>query len=91
MVKWNLLIRRRLIGSEDPANNVGPRSGATDVRKLVKAERLDDVVEIRGSEYREASEEDGSGIVEQRLEPWFVGFDGVCELSEIEVVCGGAG
>lgn len=79
MVKGDLLIRRRLVGSEDTADDASAWRGASHVRKLFVAESLDDVVEVGGGRDGEASEEDGSGSVEEGVEIGFVGGDCLCE------------
>lgn len=76
MVEGNLLIRWGLISCEDPSNNVSPRGGPADVRQLLEPKSLDDVVEVRSCVYGEASEENRSTFVKQRLEVWFLGFYG---------------
>lgn len=48
MVKGDFLVGRRLVGGEDPTDDVGPGGGAADVRELLEAEGLNDVVEIGG-------------------------------------------
>lgn len=42
----NLLIRRRLVRSENTADDVGTRGSATDIRKFVETESFNDVVEV---------------------------------------------
>lgn len=82
MMERDLLIRRRLIGGENPANDVPPGSSAADVRQLFEAEGLDDVVEVGGGGNRKPSEEDGAGVVKVGFKPGLVGFNGVDEVGE---------
>jgi len=82
MVERDLLIRRRLIGGENPTDDVTSGSSAADVRQLFEAERLDDIVEVGGGGNRKPSEEDGTGVVKAGLKPGFVGFNGVDEVGE---------
>lgn len=79
MVKWDLLIRRRLVGGEYTTDDASAWRGSSDVGKLVETESLDDVVEVGGGRDGEASEEEGSGSVEEGVEIGFVGGDGLCE------------
>lgn len=79
MVKWDLLIRWGLVGGEDTSYDASAWRGASYVRKLVETESLNDVVEVGGGVHGEASEEDGSGSVEEGVEIGFVGGDGLCE------------
>lgn len=48
MVKGDLLVGRGLVGGEDATDDVGPRGGAADVRELLEAEGLHNVVEVGG-------------------------------------------
>lgn len=82
MMERDLLIRRRLIGGENPTNDVTPGSSAADVRQLLEAEGLDDVVEVGGGGNRKPSEEDRAGVVKAGLKPGFVGLNGVDEVGE---------
>lgn len=52
MMKRDFLIRRGLVSSKNPADDVGPRSGAADIRQLLVPKRFDDVVEVGSSGYR---------------------------------------
>lgn len=73
------LVRRGLISGIDTANDVGSCDRTGSIRQLLVAKSLDEVIEVRGSVYGEASEENCSCMVEQRLEERFLGFDGIDE------------
>ena len=75
MVKRNLLVWRGIIGGGDPTHNFVPRGSSTNVRKFLEAKGLNDVVEVRGCIYRKAPEEYSTGLVENRVEKCFFGFD----------------
>lgn len=82
MVKRDLLIRRRLVGRENPARHVRPRCGPTDVRQLFVPERLHDLVEICRSLHRESTKEHGAARLEQRLDVCLLGLDRVGEFDD---------
>ena len=75
MVKRNLLVWRGIIGGGDPTHNFVPRGSSTHVRKFLEAKGLNDVVEVSRCIYRKAPEEYSTGLVENRVEKSFLGFD----------------
>lgn len=69
MVEGNELVRRRLVGGENSADDVGARGCTSHVRQLIVAERVNHFVEVGGCGHCEASEEQGSTDEQLLLKP----------------------
>lgn len=87
VMEGNLLIGRRLVRSENTADDVGARGGATYIRKFFETESFNDVVEIgsRGDGRREASEQNRAGVVDHRFQPRLLITDECLEIMMIRL------
>ena len=68
VVEGDALVGRRLVGGEDPADDVGPRR-RDDVGKLLVPERIYGAVEVRGRPSGEAAQQHRPGRQQQRFQP----------------------
>lgn len=84
MMKWDFLIRRGLVGRENPPDDVSPRGSAAHVRQLLEPESLDDVVELRSRRDGESPEQNGPALVQQRFEPRLLRSDGFHDVVAVE-------